>query len=884
MHETVRRIAGTFAGALFAAALGCGSSAALVETTKTSTSADAGSAGGAAPTTSAADHDGGAAGGAATGSGGGGSGATDGGATLDAGAGGSGGQGGSPPSDAGAGDAGEDAAVGGCTTDSDCSDHVVCNGDEVCLEGSCAPGVPPGCDDGLSCTTDVCNPETDACAHTPSDGACDDGVACNGVELCNPGKGAAATGCVPGSPPACDDGVACTQDFCQEAAKGCVHVPDDGACSDSFYCTGVETCDVVLGCKVGVVPACDDGVGCTADFCDLGKDACSHVAQDEKCSNGVVCDGVERCDPPVGDVAAGCAKGAPLACDDGIVCTADACDEVVKGCLHTPMHFLCDDGVFCDGVEACDAGVGCLEGKPVVCDDGLSCTADACDEAQKKCAFAPSDAACDDGLYCNGPELCDPSGKAPSGCKAAVPVGCASDGVGCTVDACDEATKTCTHTADHGLCGPNEFCVPVKGGCVSAKPCSLAVECDDGNACNGKETCNVVCQPGVPVNCSDGIQCTTDACDPPTGACTHAPNDAFCDDGFNCNGKESCSAQKGCVTTGSIACDDGVACTLDLCQEPGTCVHAPNDGICDDGKLCNGAEVCTAKGCVAGAPHVCPGDGIACTSEVCDPLTNACKQVADDAKCPCGQTCSPQKGGCGQFCMVSTCQGKVYDCGDCADNDGDCRIDAADSSCLGPCDNTESSYYGGIPGQNNSPCKSDCYFDQDTGSGNDDCYWSHECDPLEVAPAYPPEGSQCTYDANANTPGTSRTCSQLFTTQSNVCAAYCGPLTPNGCDCFGCCVIPGAKTPVWLGSESPKGTGSCSEKTVGDPTLCKPCTQVPSCLNACDHCEVCVGKPLPADCVTQTCPPGRQLCGGAGQSPCPVGQTCITGCCANNPQ
>ena len=83
-------------------------------------------------------------------------------------------------------------------------------------------------------------------------------------------------------------------------------------------------------------------------------------------------------------------------------------------------------------------------------------------------------------------------------------------------------------------------------------------------------------------------------------------------------------------------------------------------------------------------------------------------------------------------CQVSTCQGKVYQCGDCLDNDGDCKVDAADDQCLGPCNNTENSFFGGIPGQNNSPCKSDCFFDADTGSGNDDCYWSHKCDPLEA--------------------------------------------------------------------------------------------------------------------------------------------------------
>lgn len=72
--------------------------------------------------------------------------------------------------------------------------------------------------------------------------------------------------------------------------------------------------------------------------------------------------------------------------------------------------------------------------------------------------------------------------------------------------------------------------------------------------------------------------------------------------------------------------------------------------------------------------------------------------------------------------------------------------------------------------------------------------------------------------------------------------------------------------------------------TVADPTNCKPCTQVPSCLNTCEHCDVCIGRELPLDCVLQACPPGRQLCGGPGQPVCPAGESCITGYCAKNPQ
>ncbi len=56
-------------------------------------------------------------------------------------------------------------------------------------------------------------------------------------------------------------------------------------------------------------------------------------------------------------------------------------------------------------------------------------------------------------------------------------------------------------------------------------------------------------------------------------------------------------------------CDDGVACTLDTCDPVATtCTQAPDDGLCDDGFGCNGAETCDAElGCRAGTPVVCDG-------------------------------------------------------------------------------------------------------------------------------------------------------------------------------------------------------------------------------------------------------------------------------------
>jgi hypothetical protein len=305
----------------------------------------------------------------------------------------------------------------------------------------------------------------------------------------------------------------------------------------------------------------------------------------------------------------------------------------------------------------------------------------------------------------------------------------------------------------------------------------------------------------------------------------------------------------------------------------------------------------------------------------------------------------------GTACVPTPCQGHIYQCGDCIDNDGDGKIDSEDPDCLGPCDNTESSYYGGIPGQAGAACIVDCYFDQDSGSGNDDCYWNHKCDPHETAPNnYSPEswnGTKCSYDTNANTPGTNKTCSELYAMQSQACLDFCLPLTPNGCDCFGCCELPaGSGKFVWLGSEDGNGNGSCDLAHVDDPTKCEPCEVVPSCYNSCGHCEICIGKPtLPPDCFPPVCgngvcdpgetcsncpadcgmcpsttsssssgsttssssssttgsssssssssstgsgggtqcPAGVQACGLPGELPCPSGYYCVTGCCQKIP-
>lgn len=94
-------------------------------------------------------------------------------------------------------------------------------------------------------------------------------------------------------------------------------------------------------------------------------------------------------------------------CDDGIACTEDVC---VSGlCMRRLDHASCSDGVFCNGNEVCDPARGCVDGARETCNDGNVCTLDACDEASASCRHLPRDADADGDvdMFCEGGGDCD---------------------------------------------------------------------------------------------------------------------------------------------------------------------------------------------------------------------------------------------------------------------------------------------------------------------------------------------------------------------------------------------------------------------------------------------------------------------------------------------
>jgi hypothetical protein len=181
---------------------------------------------------------------------------------------------------------------------------------------------------------------------------------------------------------------------------GCV---SDANCDDGVFCNGAERC-VTSACRTGDNP-------CPDQLCNEQTDTCysQGCVTDADCNDGVFCNGAETCDPQ-----SGCRTGAPVACDDGVSCTVDSCNEATNSCDYVPENALCDNGLFCDGRESCHPALGCQASTPVSCTDGVACTVDVCNEVTDTCRHTPDHSVCDNGLYCDGTESC----HAVLGCQA----------------------------------------------------------------------------------------------------------------------------------------------------------------------------------------------------------------------------------------------------------------------------------------------------------------------------------------------------------------------------------------------------------------------------------------------------------------------------------
>ena len=576
-----------------------------------------------------------------------------------------------------------------------CDDGVACTKGDACSGGICQ-GEPVKCEQADTCRSWACDSKSGKCAATDLGGTCSDGNKCTEADECKAGK---CLGTKFDFVKKCNDDDPCTKDVCKET-KGCVHEPlTNSPCDDNNACTEGDTCQSGV-CTAGSDKCpckkdadCDDKNMCNGmEYCDKstpGKFVCksnpetepAHLpcseTQDTVCqhntcqaatgdcaivkkTDGVACDDGSQCTHQEACDDGYCLGKLTAKCDDGKLCTSDACDPK-KGCVYLSNTRDCDEDANKCTVDTCKDKV-CVPGPQKPCDDHNVCTTDSCNKKTGDCAFVAADGeGCDaDGSVCTPKDACK-----ESKCAADKPKSC-DDGNPCTTDECDAKTG-CTHVANSDLCNADDD------------------KCTVGDGCKEK-----VCVPGNKRSCDDGDVCTADGCDKATGKCTMPPEQdgTPCDkDNSLCTVKDACVEGK-CTAGTALDCDDGNPCTTDGCDPKTECTHVANTAACDaDANKCTVGDQCKDKHCIAGTPRPCD-DGNVCTNDTCDKATGACKAPPkqDGFGCDADSSVCTVKDGCKEGKCTA---GPAEDCDDgkvCTTDSCDPKAGCVNTANTAPCD------------------------------------------------------------------------------------------------------------------------------------------------------------------------------------------------------
>jgi len=357
---------------------------------------------------------------------------------------------------------------------------------------------------------------------------------------------------------------------------------DDTWCTDNEPCNGPETC-VDHAC----VPAANNEPDGTS--CGTGK----------ICRNGACTDGV------CGDMFV----TAPEECDDANSMMSDGCENnCTFSCVSTDNTRNCTPTDICQGQGTCnDTTHVCSPGTPLAdntsCGTGKYCKTGVC-----------TTAACGNGMTEPG-EMCDlgaQNGTMGSGCKANCTYECVTPATDCP------AAPACQMTS----CNTAHACANVPDVSKNGMSCGTNLQCNNG-----------ACVPPTSV-CGNGATESGEQCDFGSGngagtgceancqfSCTILPDS--CDDGNLCNGTETCTmvtvmgrAGRKCSATAAPAqgttCGTGKICLGMLCVSS-TC----GDGFVStaNGEQCEPPNTAT---CSATCQTIACGDAVRAGTEQCD--------------------------------------------------------------------------------------------------------------------------------------------------------------------------------------------------------------------------------------------------------------------------
>lgn len=365
-------------------------------------------------------------------------------------------------------------------------------------------------------------------------------------------------------------------------------------------------------------------------------------------------------------------------------------------------------------------------------------------------------------------------------------------------------------------------------------PCAPGYGCDDENPCTANDQCDETgtCV-GIPFGCNDGRACTTDIC-LGNGECRFDIQADTCLIGNICYAPGDQHIQNACVvcdptvsnTEWALAPDETPCAGDSLCIETGACINGQ----------CNGALVSC-------------DDGNACTDDSCNPV-DGCMFLSNFDACDDGDACTV-----GDACSAGQCEpGQVAI--SCDDNEP-CTLDFC-----GP----EGCVYPPVSG----PCS-----DGNACTVNDECI-EGEC--VSGSTKNCDDGNLCTIDTCDIYVG----CTPEFVS-SPCCVAgtsLCDdqdPCTIDACDEIqGTCVYDPSNAACDDGDPCTTLDGCSNGLCLGTPVDCddgNPCT-ASSCNSALGGCQY---APLPGSCDDDNACTMDDVCIGGTCTGSPVG------CNDNNP-
>lgn len=545
----------------------------------------------------------------------------------------------------------------------ECDMHNLCFNPGLCSDGLCDFTDTVDCADALSCDVSYCSPEIgcllldnndckecstdDDCPYIPckqatcgegtcaysaddlADAGCNDGLFCNGEEMCSKGT------CILGVPPNCTDESSCTQDSCDDSLGMCVNapLPVNTTCTPSDMCALQSRCDGSGTCVVYERMPCTFQEPCRV------SEGCNPITGG--CASTVLADGTP-CVP--NDPCAG-----PATCQSGM-------------CAYSlTMNCSAYEEQFCSQLFSCNRQTGECQGygdAPHACDDGHSCTlGDRCavngtclSGEYDACEFTVYDEQCqyvvcteddDDNVGCAVNDYAD-----NTTCSTGIATGpCSGDDV-CLSGACTRmyAAGELCRTADDSGCDADDYCMPFNDYCLydDKQP--------DGTGCDSTFYCYITgkCLEGECVgdeerDCSDyDSPCTIGVCDETSAQCTavNAP------------------ASLGCMDP-DLPCVEHSGCYYGYCLP----YYAPIAVPCTDDDACTTTDHCSGVDgvCVPGAPVDCTPFESSCSTAACDSMSGECDVTAINE----GVACNADSNYCttNDTCHSGVCvAGTFLDC------------------------------------------------------------------------------------------------------------------------------------------------------------------------------------------------------------------------------